>query len=257
MLKSVKDLYNQFTKGNTIGKLTTIVILMGFILNINIINYTRNMIHELTYTPEIEKQIDEEYTRMVTPYINTQVNDILLSDPDATNVLLLSYHNNEISSHGLHHLFITTYTEQKRVLNSLRWLWNNEPYAEYVNELNLITLKKYYNTSTSDNPEELKKFKERIELGGSKEAVIYPIISAESGIKYSENSMGMIIVFYDKKKTLRFDYYVKHIAPRVQYLSFLLDYNQRKDEFRKDYYENRQEKWYRLLQRRSSQVLEP
>ena len=62
-----------------------------------------------------EKAKAERYTEKVTPIINEQIQYILMSDKDATNVMLLSYHNSNHSSQGFSYKYITFYIILEKV----------------------------------------------------------------------------------------------------------------------------------------------
>ena len=65
-----------------------IILLLLLTLNINVVNM--NKIEGLFQSERLEKYESERYTEKMTPIINTQLQYILMSMPNATNVILLN-----------------------------------------------------------------------------------------------------------------------------------------------------------------------
>ena len=87
-----------------------------------------------------------------------------------------------------------------------------------------------------------------LEESGAKSAAMYPIAGIDGPI-------GMIVVIYPVTKEYYLGYYNSVIAPCIQPLSTLLDYNSIRKKFKMNY-ESRQEEQGNMLQRFFPYVLE-
>ena len=87
-----------------------------------------------------------------------------------------------------------------------------------------------------------------LEDSGAKSAAMYPIVSIDGPI-------GLVVIIYPNHKEYYLGYYNSVIAPCIQPLSTLLDYNSIRKKFKMDY-ESRQEEQGNMLQRFFPYVLE-
>lgn len=87
----------------------------------------------------------EEYTRVITPYINDYCQRILDLDANATNVILLNYHNTLVSTNGLSYRYLTSIAEKRRGLETKSCLkiWKELDYINYGEELESINRNNY------------------------------------------------------------------------------------------------------------------
>lgn len=197
------------------------VVLILLVVNVDFLN--TNRIEKLFNNERLERVESEGYTTRMTPTINTQIQYILMSDPEASNVILLNYHNNNHSSQGFSYRYITYLSEKFRD--------DGDMYAEEFRELSYVNygeeFSKIHNLKSLkvSNVEEIKysfpKLYRKIKLCNATGVAFYPI----EGVL---ESVGMIIILYKEAPTHEIDY-AKVIAPRIQRLAIILDY----DEFRK------------------------
>jgi hypothetical protein len=87
-----------------------------------------------------------------------------------------------------------------------------------------------------------------LEDSGAKSAAMYPIVGIDGPI-------GLVVIIYPNDKEYYLGYYNSVIAPCIQPLSTLLDYNSIRKKFKMDY-ESRQEEQGNMLQRFFPYVLE-
>lgn len=201
------------------------LICMGLIVWV-IGHYTLDgVVRAIRYTNESEqvlKERREQYTIQITPKINQHIKDILLKDHNASNVILLNYHNTLISSNGLSYRFLTALCEQFQGDDSKPTIdyWKELDYMNYGEEIQKInaagayvldSIQKYRNV--------FPKFTYILERSEFKSAVIYPLMGVD-------DPLGMIIVGYRTAiNDLDLTYVRKVIAPNIQPLATLLDYN--------------------------------
>ena len=174
-----------------------------------------------------------------------------MEDKDASNVLLLNYHNTLQSTHGLSYRYLTALTEKRRGYETKATIkiWKELEYINYGDELGRIndnqsirmdTIENYYRT--------FPNLVALLEESGAKSAAMYPIAGIDGPI-------GMIVVIYPVTKEYYLGYYNSVIAPCIQPLSTLLDYNSIRKKFKMNY-ESRQEEQGNMLQRFFPYVLE-
>ena len=86
------------------------------------------------------KVLAEKYTEMITPQVNGHIEHILMEDKDASNVLLLNYHNTLQSTHGLSYRYLTALTEKRRGYETKATIkiWKELEYINYGDELGRI-----------------------------------------------------------------------------------------------------------------------
>lgn len=155
--------------------------------------------------------------------------EILLKDREASNVILLNYHNTLTSSNGLSYRYLTALTEKKRGIDSKNCLkyWKELEFINYEEEFTKIISNHYLRMDSIDAYESrFPKITELLRMCNAESAAFYPI----QGI---EGSIGMIIVLYPKKKEYYLGYYNEVISRQIQALSSLLDYDNMKELFKK------------------------
>ena len=179
------------------------------------------------------------------------MNAILKGDKDASNVLLLNYHNTLNSTHGLSYRYLTAITERRRGYDTKARikLWTNLEYMNYGEEIELIndnqflrmdSIQSYFRT--------FPNLCTLLEECNAKSAALYPLM----GLK---DPKGMIVILYKNKKQYHLGYYNSVIAPYAQRISILLDYNSVKEKF-KEYYGSGQKEWSGVLQQLNPHLLE-
>ena len=77
-------------------------------------SHTKAILEDYRQAAVTEKVLAEKYTEMITPQVNGHIEHILMEDKDASNVLLLNYHNTLQSTHGLSYRYLTALTEKRR-----------------------------------------------------------------------------------------------------------------------------------------------
>lgn len=173
-----------------------------------------------------EKAEAERYTEKVTPIINEQIQYILMSDKDATNVMLLSYHNSNHSSQGFSYKYITHLSEVAKTVNDdlHEEEFKELSYVGYGEEFVKLHRQKYYKADSIEQLEKpFPKLYRKFRNGNSNAVTFFPIEGVEGPV-------GMIVVFYNEKTTYKNDYYAVNIAPYIQRLATILDYNYVKDK---------------------------
>lgn len=235
---------------NTINKLgpntkSIIIILLAIICVIfSTKNLTMQALQEYHSQQVEDKMLAEEYTRVITPYINDYCQRILDLDANATNVILLNYHNTLVSTNGLSYRYLTSIAEKRRGLETKSCLkiWKELDYINYGEELESINRNNYL---TIDDIEQIRtvipNLYELLSLCGAKSAAFYPIRGIDSWV-------GMIIVLYPEDKVYPIAYYRNVIMPIIQPLAVLLDYNEVQDKF-KYLYKNKDLSLTKLLQK--------
>ena len=235
---------------NTINKLgpntkSIIIILLAIICVIfSTKNLTIQALQEYHSQQIEDKMLAEEYTRVITPYINDYCQRILDLDANATNVILLNYHNTLVSTNGLSYRYLTSIAEKRRGLETKSCLkiWKELDYINYGEELESINRNNYL---TIDDIEQFRtvipNLYELLSLCGAKSAAFYPIRGIDSWV-------GMIIVLYPEDKVYPIAYYRNVIMPIIQPLAVLLDYNEVQDKF-KYLYKNKDLSLTKLLQK--------
>jgi len=147
---------------------------------------------------------------------------MIKKDPNASNVILLNYHNTLLSSHGLSYKYLTAICEQFKGVDSkpCSEYWKELDYMNYGEEIHKITINSYMLISDLDQSrDEFPKFTYLLERSGFKAATFYPL----EGVN---GTVGMIIVGYtDSTSVVDVDYVREVIAPNIQPLSTLLDYD--------------------------------
>lgn len=197
-----------------------IILLMGIIFyQCNTSEITKLFKQEIQNEAQI-KQDREQYTIDITPKIHNILEDVIHKDEGATNVLLLNYHNTLTSSHGLSYRYLTGLCESFQESEPCIDYWKELDYMNYGNEIQKITMRRcLLMQNITEYRNEYPKFTYLLERSNAKSAVFYPIIGVD-------NSVGMLIVIYKETVSeLSLDKIRKAIAPNIQPLAILLDYN--------------------------------
>lgn len=211
-------------------KTIIIIVLLGFTMSIGIQEYSKVILRDYTEQVQSDKELAEEYTKMITPIINSDMEYILDHDEEASNVLLLNYHNTVTSTHGLSYRYLTSLTEKRRGIetSSCIRIWKELEYINYAEELERINSNKFLKVdSLAQYERTFPNLTELLQFSKAESAAFYPIIGVNGPI-------GMIVVIYKSRKTYDIDYYKRTIAPVIQPMSSLLDYNSIKDRFKEN-----------------------
>ena len=198
-----------------------IIIIMFFIISIMAYKDMGDTILDCSAKYNIElKEKAENYSKKMTPIIREHVYHILMNDPNASNVILLSYHNTQTSSQGFSYRYITGLMEEAR--------WDiTEPYIDnwrelsainYGNELDKIHKVGYLRVDSLEGiKDEYPKIYFKLKECNSASAAFYPIHSRS-------NQVGMIVVLYKESKEYDLGYYLRTIAPCIGELYGILNY---------------------------------
>jgi hypothetical protein len=131
---------------------------------------------------------------MIAPSINAYIEKILIRDKDASNVILMNYHNTLMSTHGLSYRYLTSLTEKKRGLETKSCLriWKELEYINYGEEIEKINESRSLRIdSIPGYIKTLPNLSELLQRSNAKSAAFYPL----EGI---EGPVGMLIVIYPK-----------------------------------------------------------
>lgn len=225
----LESIYNWINNLNSNIKTTIIIILVIFACHTSYRFSISNIFQELQEQEADDKKSAEEYTIAIASELNGHVESILKQDLDATNVVLLNYHNNVTSTNGLSYRYLTALTEKKRGFDTRSCIrvWKELEYINYEDELIKINRNGYLELdSLSQGHENFPKMTELLELSGAKSAGIYPIIGVDGPI-------GLIVVIYHQQNHHQINYYKATIAPYIQPIGSLLDYNSIKKKINK------------------------
>lgn len=224
-------------------KTIIIIVLSVIVIETSYRGHTKLILQDYTEQQQKEKYLAEEYTKIIAPSINEYVERILAQDKDASNVILLNYHNTLVSTHGLSYRYLTALTEKKRGLNTKSTLriWKELEYIYYGDEIAKINDNKSLRMdSIQSYAATLPNLVELLQRCDAVSAAFYPLTGVEGPV-------GMLVVIYPIKKDYYLGYYQSTISPSLQPLTTWLDYNSVKDKFKR-LYESGQAKPERLLQ---------
>lgn len=231
LLSRLRELYNWVDQLSTHVKTMIIVFLMVLASHGYIQEYTKLILRDYTELVREEKQMAEEYTKMKTPEINSLIQSILRADHEATNVILLNYHNTLTSTHGLSYYYLTTLTEKIRGADTeyCGLMWNELNYLYYGEEIDKINNIGYLRIDSLENSSGgFPKLTILLARSNAVSAAFYPIDGAGG-------STGMLVILYNKTRVYNSGYYMEVLKPYVYRLSSILDYNSNREEFRKEY----------------------
>lgn len=224
-LKKVWDFVN-----NMNSQVKTLIILILMILWGYSYIMEQNQEIITNYIEHLEKQNieDENYTLKMAHYINEYVYNIQKSDRDCYNVLLLNYHNSKKSLQGFRYLYLNCITESPKGIEdeNLKPYWSNLEYIYYESELNRIRNNGYIRVENIDSMKTaFPKLYKKLLTCEAKAAAFYPIEGISSPI-------GMIIVLYKEPKQYSLGFYNQNVAPWIQKLSIILDYQNVKNNMK-------------------------
>lgn len=224
-------------------KTIIIIVLSIVVIETSFRGHTKLILQDYTEQVQQEKYLAEEYIKIIAPSINEYIEKILTQDRDASNVILLNYHNTLVSTHGLSYRYLTSLTEKKRGLETKSCLriWKELEYINYGEEIEKINDNKSLRMdSIPKYADNLPNLVELLQCSNAVSAAFYPLQGVEGPV-------GMLVVIYPIKKQYHLGYYQSVIAPSLQPLTTWLDYNSVKGKFKK-LYESGQAKPERLLQ---------
>lgn len=251
LLGKLKEVYKWIDSWSS-GIKTMVIIMLAFLMvELHFSSHTKAILEDYRQTAVTEKVLAEKYTEMITPQVNEHMSHILAEDKDASNVLLLNYHNTLQSTHGLSYRYLTALTEKRRgyATKSTIKIWKELEYINYGDELEGINDNQFIRMDTIQNYyRTFPNLVALLEESGAKSAALYPITGLDGAI-------GMVVVIYPHTKKYYLGYYNSVIAPCIQPLSTLLDYNSVRKKFKMNY-ENRQEEQGGMLQRFFPYILE-
>ena len=202
-------------------KTIIILCLLGYGLGNYIISENKNSLRSWAQKLENDRCEAEQYTLKMAPEIDRSVQAVIDKDIEASNVILLSYHNSTKSLQGFSYQYLNCLTEKTRGINSIitKSEWHELEYIYYIDELQKIN---NYSVVKIDNIETMKqtmpKFYIKLKVAGCKSAAFYPIMGSHSPI-------GMIIVLYKDTKYYERNYYPQVIGPEISKLAAILDYD--------------------------------
>lgn len=198
---------------------TLIIFLTGIIAFYIGTDYiANNTVSEVFSKVKKDKKESEDYTKSIAPKINTEVNNILNSDTNISNVLLINYHNSTESINGLSYLYMTTLAEAYSD-SSIKKEWREVYYIDYASELDKIHKK----TATIINVDCNNKFpllSKRLKYCNSNYSVWFTLRGVTSEI-------GVLVIIYKNEPPTEMVYYSKNILDGVNRLTMLLDYENR------------------------------
>lgn len=230
-LSRLEAIYGWINRIGPNTKTVIIIVLTIVCIEINFRDRTKLILKDYSELVQEDKQLAEEYTKIITPTVNGYIEDILSKDRDASNVLLLNYHNTLTSTHGLSYCYITTLTEKKRGLEtkSCARIWKELEYIKYGDEIERINDNEYLRMeSIHEYATTFPNLYEILQYSNTKSAAFYPIVGDRGAI-------GMIVVLYPQPKQFYLGYYNQVISFPIQKLAALLDYNTLKGKFKKEY----------------------
>lgn len=228
-LGKIKQVYDTVNSINPTLKTVIIIVLAGIIAGSTVKYHAKSILEDYTQQVATEKKIAEEYTQIISPMVNEYIQEILLKDREASNVILLNYHNTLTSSNGLSYRYLTALTEKKRGIDSKNCLryWKELEFINYEEEFTKIISNSCLRMNDiSVYESRFPKIVEILRMCGAHSAAFYPI----QGI---EGSIGMIVILYPCKKEYYVGYYDEVISTQIQALSSLLDYDNMKELFKK------------------------
>lgn len=208
---------------------TVIIIILFFCIGYpQIVKQNKDALINYFELAEKQNLEDENYALKMSHYINEYIYNIQKGDPDCYNVLLLNYHNSQKSLQGFRYLYLNCLTESPKGIDSenLKVYWSNLEYIYYEDELNKIRNNGYLRIENVDSIKaSFPKLHKNLQVSNAKAAAFYPIEGIDSPI-------GMVIVLYKKQKSYSLGYYNSNIAPWIQKLSTILDYQNVKQKIK-------------------------
>lgn len=220
VLDVIKNIWKWLSKLSPENRNIIILLLMGYIFYTQINNSLKDFISDKIEQSIVHDKKAEQYAKDTAIEINRQVQEIADKDPDAFNVLLLSYHNSTQSLQGYRYLYLSCITEAPKTLETplLKQHWNKMDYIYYSDELQKIHEQSFLPISNiTQISHTLPKFYHLILSSGAQALSLFTI-------EGHEDPVGMIVVLYKQPKKYSVDY-AQLILPNIQKLTILLDYN--------------------------------
>lgn len=177
-------------------KTIIIIVLSIVVIETSFRGHTKLILQDYTEQVQQEKYLAEKYTKIIAPSINEYIEKILTQDRDASNVILLNYHNTLVSTHGLSYRYLTSLTEKKRGLETKSCLriWKELEYINYGEEIEKINDNKSLRMdSISEYADNLPNLVELLQRSNAVSAAFYPLQGVEGPV-------GMLVVIYPIKK---------------------------------------------------------
>lgn len=225
MLEFLSNVYSFIVNLSSNTK-NIIIVVMFFIISVMAYKDMGDRIIDRSaeHTTELKEEA-ENYSRKMTPVIREHIYHMLLNDPDASNVILLSYHNTQTSSQGFSYRYITGLMEEARwnITKPCIDNWRELSAINYGNELDRIHKIGYLRVDSLEGikdeyPKLYFKLKECEDI---KSAAFYPIHSRN-------NQVGMILILYKDSKQYDLGYYMRVLSPCIGELYAILNYLDKK-----------------------------
>lgn len=227
-LGKIKQVYDFINGINPAIKTAIILLLIGIVVGSTLQYHAKHILKDYIQYTKDEKRIAEDYTKTVAPMINEYIHELLVKDVDATNIILLNYHNTLTSTHGLSYRFLTALTEQRRGVEARNCvkIWKELEFINYDEEITKINnTPGLHFQSVEEAYREFPKIAELLVLSGAKSASFYPI----HGIG---GPVGMLIIIYQTQVSHIKNHHDYHASRELQALSSLLDYNNLRELFK-------------------------
>lgn len=228
ILDYIKKAWDFVNGINSQVKTLIILILFGCIAYNQLLEQNEKVIVDYIERVERQNAEDENYTLKMAQYINQYIYNIQTSDEDCYSVLLLNYHNSQKSLQGFRYLYLNCITESIKGLEteSLKPQWHNLEYIYYEGELTRIRNNGYLRVENIDSIKtSFPKLYKKLLVCDAKAAAFYPIEGINSPV-------GMVVVLYKYPKKYSLGFYNKNVAPWIQKLSAILDYQNIKNNIR-------------------------
>lgn len=216
----IKKVWQFINNMNSQVKTLIILLFIGYLLYPLVIRENNKLITDYFHKVEDQNTEDEQYTLKMAHFINEDIQAMQLADPNCYNVLLLNFHNSKRSLQGFRYLYLNCITESTKDPQgvNLKEYWSNLEYVYYEQEIEKIRAKKYlYVENIQDIKETYPRLYRKLLVSDAKAAAFYPIEGIESPV-------GMVVILYQKPIKLAPGYYAQQIAPWIQKLSSILDY---------------------------------
>nr|DAN43724.1 MAG TPA: hypothetical protein [Caudoviricetes sp.] len=226
MLDFIKKVFKFIDGINPTIKTIIIMALLFWCTQVCLVNQSRIFITDYVESVEYNNRKSEEYSLRTSPKIKRQIENIKNKDADASNVLLLSFHNTKKSLQGFSYMYLTALTDSPRGIDdeSCVDIWTNLPYLQFTDEVEKIRRAGYLRIDSIEAiKDKFPQIYKKLRLSGVHSAAFYPIegMDTEGNIA----PIGMIVVMYNKQKNYYLGYYNECISPSIQILSTLLNYN--------------------------------
>lgn len=220
MVDFIKRCFNFINEINPTVKTIIIMALLVWCTRVCLVKQGEVFVQNYIETVAHDTKKAEEYSLQMAPQIRQQIDRIQRQDTDATNVLLLSFHNTKKSLQGFSYMYLTALTEAPRGIDNdgCIEMWYNLPYIQYEDELTRIRRAGYLRIDSIENIKNLfPNLYKKLRQSGVNSAAFYPIEGMESPV-------GLVLVTYDKPKKYYLGYYNVCISPSIQVLSTILNY---------------------------------